>query len=97
MKLDSTSCQKLEQITSLNSSHTHQSKLKRLWNQLGNLIVKLLEPKHDPVIHEFVDRNGNKKWRVYDPMTDKKVTLDSRAEILIWLDDRYSNHQSTDW
>lgn len=90
MKLDSTSYQNLEQIISPGSSRTHQSKLKRFWNQLINLIVKLLEPQRDPVIHEFIDCDGNRKWRVYDPITDKKVILDSSKEVLIWLDNRYS-------
>jgi hypothetical protein len=92
MKLNSTSCQNLEQIISPSSSRLQQSKLKQLRNQISNLIVKLLKPQRDPVIHEFIDRNGNKKWRVYAPITDKKVILNSPKEVLIWLDDRYSNH-----
>jgi len=91
MKLDSTSYQNLKQTTS-SVSCNHPSKLKRLWNEFGNLLVKLLKLHHDPVIHEFTDRNGNRKWRVYDSITDKKVILDSSKDVLIWLEKRYSNH-----
>ncbi|PSB16735.1 hypothetical protein C7B61_17455 [filamentous cyanobacterium CCP1] len=95
MKLDSTSCQNLEQITRSSSSHTYQSKLKRLWNQFSSLVVKALTFQNDPVIHELTDRNGTTKWRVYDPITDTKIILDSSEAVLIWLEGRYSEHQQT--
>ena len=95
MTLDTTSCQTWEQITRPSFSHTHQSKLKRLWNQLSHLVVKVLILKNDPVIHEFTDRNGTTKWRVYDPITDTKIILDSPEAVLIWLEGRYSEHQQT--
>lgn len=58
-----------------------------LWNSFSTSLENLLLPSKEPVIHEMVDRYGQKKWRVYDPVIDRSIVLNSPEEVCVWLEE----------
>jgi hypothetical protein len=68
-------------------AHYSKPKLKPL-SRLIHLISKWFAPMNEPIIEEIVRRDGKKEWRIYDPVSDQKVILDSPEEVLIWLEEK---------
>ncbi|GAB4380936.1 MAG: hypothetical protein Kow00121_38270 [Elainellaceae cyanobacterium] len=64
-----------------------QTSWNNVWHQFGIFWVNLLLPSQEPVIREIVDRHGKKKWRVYDPVIDRSIVLNSPEEVCIWLEE----------
>jgi hypothetical protein len=78
------------------TSHPVPRRLLSFWWQLGHRIVDLFTPTREPIIKERIDRYGHTSWRIYDPLTNQTVTLDSQKEVLVWLDERYYSRHRTD-
>ncbi|WP_416669259.1 hypothetical protein [Egbenema bharatensis] len=69
-------------------THDSKSRLKPFWSRLIHSISQWFAPMNEPIIEEIVKRNGKREWQIYDPISDKKVILNSPEEVLIWLEER---------
>ncbi|HEY9649105.1 MAG TPA: hypothetical protein V6C95_00470 [Coleofasciculaceae cyanobacterium] len=54
-------------------------------------LIDFLKLSNEPRIWKTTDRQGNTVWRVYDPVSDRAVSLESEDEIRSWLEKRYYN------
>ncbi|HEY9596817.1 MAG TPA: hypothetical protein V6D33_04025 [Cyanophyceae cyanobacterium] len=54
-------------------------------------LIDFLKLSDEPRIWKTTDREGITVWRIYDPVSDHAVTLDSEDEIRAWLERRYYN------
>lgn len=52
-------------------------------------LIDVLKLSNEPRIWKATDRYGHTVWRVYDPVSDRGVCLDSEDEIRSWLERRY--------
>jgi hypothetical protein len=77
-------------------SRFSQRKLSSLWHRFCHFSLNLFSPMREPIITEKFDRNGIKRWHIYDPVTDQTIILDSPKEVLAWLDDRYNPDKRAD-
>lgn len=57
--------------------------LKQLWHEFLELWT--LNP--EPLIWEEIDRSGKMLWRVYDPQRDRTLKLDTKEQVLAWLEE----------
>ena len=48
---------------------------------------------HEPMIEEKCDRDGNRYWQVYDPITQNLRCFDSENDVRIWLEQRYYQYR----
>ncbi|MDJ0634856.1 MAG: hypothetical protein QNJ34_16830 [Xenococcaceae cyanobacterium MO_188.B29] len=64
---------------------------KKIAQSLHNLSDRLLrfDTNSEPKIWKKKDRSGNTYFRIYDPIGDRHIYLDSEAEVRWWLDKRY--------
>ena len=53
----------------------------------GFLELWTLNP--EPRIWEEIDRSGKMFWRVYDPKRDRTLKLDTKEQVLAWLEERH--------
>lgn len=68
-------------------------KLKQRWQALLTF-WELDEPR----ISDVVDRSGKVSWRIYDPARDRTFQLDTKEQVLAWLEERhYRRQQSIGW
>lgn len=59
-----------------------QTAFAEAWHHLKGF----LKPIDEPQIQEVTDRNGKTQWRVYDPVNDRVVRLNSPQEVATWLE-----------
>jgi hypothetical protein len=64
------------------------------FRQIGAFFVKSLCPSNDPIIYKIRMRSGRIRWCVYDPVSERKETLDSVEEVRIWLEDSQRRDRS---
>ncbi|MFG6102666.1 hypothetical protein D0962_00815 [Leptolyngbyaceae cyanobacterium CCMR0082] len=43
----------------------------------------------EPLVSEHQDRNGERYYRIYDPLDEKMHYFSSKNEVRIWLDQRH--------
>jgi len=92
MKPDPISHRYLKPMDETSTSLTSH-KLQALWASVSRFIINLLKPTNEPIIEEITDRNGTKRWRVYDPIIEQCAILDSPQEVLVWLEERYKRNR----
>lgn len=44
---------------------------------------------NEPQISEITDATGQSRWKIYDPISDRSFQLESRQDVLIWLEQRH--------
>lgn len=83
-----------------NSRKKTSKKSPRIFNaDLGHNLAKSIDnwrknlidfdPNYEPKISERKDRYGNTYFRIYDPINDRFIYLNSEEEVRYWLDKRY--------
>jgi hypothetical protein len=60
-------------------------RLKQIWHDFLELWTLNPEPR----IWEEIDQSGKMFWRVYDPKRDRTLKLDTKEQVLAWLEERY--------
>ena len=65
-----------------------QSRLLLGLKQIGSWLLKVLISGNEPRIWIHQSSTG-KRWCAYDPITKHSVSLDSEAELRVWLEKRY--------
>ena len=51
--------------------------------------IRVLTRGHELQVWQKKDRNGNAYWQAFDPKTRKSTSLNSEAEMRIWIEQRY--------
>lgn len=46
--------------------------------------------RHEPEIRSYINGEGNRLWRVYDPISGDRQILESEAAVRTWIEQRYS-------
>ncbi|MFB2895737.1 hypothetical protein ACE1CI_22750 [Aerosakkonemataceae cyanobacterium BLCC-F50] len=79
-----------------NSPLTHGIHLQRINAKLATFINKICEGFVTLINHaselkvwQSRDRKGHTWWNAYDPTTGNSISLDSEAEMRMWIEDRY--------
>lgn len=64
---------------------------KKSAKSLHSLLSRLLrfDTNSEPKIWEKKDRFGKTYYRIYDPISDRNIYLNSEAEVRWWLDKHY--------
>ena len=52
-------------------------------------LIQALTRSHELQVWRKIDRNGNAYWQAFDPKTRKSTSLNSEAEMRIWIEQRY--------
>jgi hypothetical protein len=60
-------------------------KLQRIFQD----VIHALTRGHELQVWQKKDRNGNAYWQAFDPKTRKSTSLNSEAEMRIWIEQRY--------
>ncbi|MCU0523463.1 MAG: hypothetical protein MUF72_01405 [Elainella sp. Prado103] len=60
-----------------------------LWQELWDLLYRLLMPSSTLKIRQKRGTNGQEYYHVYDPVTGTDKTFGSELETRIWLDRRF--------
>ncbi|GAB4369991.1 MAG: hypothetical protein Kow00121_10330 [Elainellaceae cyanobacterium] len=71
-----------------------QPALAQLWQFLKDSVVSTFS--NEPRIWEISDAAGNFAWKIYDPMNDETLQLDSEQEVLSWLE-QYRKQPRRSW
>jgi hypothetical protein len=58
-------------------------------DQVGHRLLNYFCGSMDPRISVRQSRNGIAQFRVYDPVTQRRLMFRSEAELRVWLDQRY--------
>jgi hypothetical protein len=53
---------------------------------LERIARHLAKSRVEPRVKQKCDRNGNRYWRVYDPISGSHCSLNSEQEVRAWLD-----------
>ncbi|WP_236738926.1 hypothetical protein [Chroogloeocystis siderophila] len=73
-------------------SYIYQQKkpdIKIIFNRVLLHLFRYLTSRNDVQVWQKKDRHGRSYWQAYDPLTDKKISLASEAEMRIWIEQRY--------
>lgn len=57
---------------------------------IGHHLLSYLSQGSELRVWQTTDRQGTTWWNVYDPVTQRSVRLISEAEVLTWIEQRYS-------
>jgi hypothetical protein len=60
----------------------------RIWSRVFQALVDQFIHNHEPQI-TMKNHADRKYWQVYDPMTQTATTLDTEADVRVWLEQRY--------
>lgn len=71
--------------TSEQTQPSEQWGLKQWWEQF----VSQFSGTQDPQITEFLGRDGQVLWAVYDPVTNYREVFASEQAVRVWLEQRY--------
>ena len=52
-------------------------------------LIHALTRGHELQVWQKKDRNGNTYWQAFDPKTRRSTSLNSEAEMQIWIEQRY--------
>jgi len=63
--------------------------LRRGWSAFWTGLLDNMAGTREPVIKLCRDRQGHSYYLIYDPTTEQRMTCDSRAEVLAWIEQRY--------
>lgn len=66
-----------------------KSKLATLTNKICKRFVTLINHASELRVWQSRDRAGHSWWNAYDPTTGKSISLDSEAEMRMWIEERY--------
>jgi hypothetical protein len=66
-----------------------KSKLTMLVNKICQRFVTLINHASELQVWQSSDRSGHTWWNGYDPSTGKSISLDSEAEMRMWIEERY--------
>ena len=62
-----------------------------LVQRVGDALIGWLTRGSEPVISERWDGNGDRYYRVYDPLTENLHCFTTEHDVRIWLEQRYSH------
>ncbi|MGA9379475.1 MAG: hypothetical protein WBV73_11970 [Phormidium sp.] len=66
-----------------------KSKLTMFINKICERFVTLINHASEPKVWQSSDRAGHTWWNAYDPTTGNSISLDSEAEMRMWIEERY--------
>ncbi|WP_228061535.1 hypothetical protein [[Phormidium] sp. LEGE 05292] len=66
-----------------------KSKLAILINKICERFVTLINHASELKVWQSRDRTGHTWWEAYDPSTGNSISLDSEAEMRMWIEERY--------
>jgi hypothetical protein len=66
-----------------------KSKLATLINKICEGFVTLINQASELKVWQSRDRAGHTWWNAYDPNTGNSISLDSEAEMRMWIEERY--------
>lgn len=79
--------------TATSSTVPAAANTQRLWRRVGRWcadgLLALFLPSAGPTITQRRDRSGRIVYIVRDPATDTQVSLDSEADVRVWLEKRF--------
>ena len=58
-------------------------------NNICERFVTLINHASELKVWQSSDRAGHKWWNAYDPTTGNSISLDSEAEMRMWIEERY--------
>ncbi|HEY9625057.1 MAG TPA: hypothetical protein V6C78_32320 [Crinalium sp.] len=58
--------------------------------KIGQELFQYLAGNPELRIHKTVNSQGMTYWRIYDPVTQRNITLSSEQEVRTWIENRYS-------
>lgn len=65
------------------------SKFATFINKICERVVTLINHASELKVWQSSDRKGHSWWNAYDPTTGKSISLDSEAEMRMWIEERY--------
>ncbi|MFB2934899.1 hypothetical protein ACE1B6_06435 [Aerosakkonemataceae cyanobacterium BLCC-F154] len=66
-----------------------KSKFATFINKICEGFVTLINHASELKVWQSRDRKGHTCWNAYDPTTGKSISLDSEAEMRMWIEERY--------
>lgn len=66
-----------------------KSNFTTLINKICQGVVTLINHASELRVWQSSDRKGHSWWNAYDPTTGKSISLDSEAEMRMWIEERY--------
>ncbi|MFB2833170.1 hypothetical protein [Floridanema evergladense] len=66
-----------------------KSKVASLINNICERFVTLINHASELKVWQTSDRKGHTWWNAYDPTTGNSISLDSEAEMRMWIEERY--------
>lgn len=52
-------------------------------------LIRALTYSYELQVWRKTDRHGNSYWQAFDPKTSRSTSLNSEAEMRIWIEQRY--------
>lgn len=75
-------------ISSIYSSKNNYS-LNKIFEVVLRRLFRYFTSRDDVQVWQKKDRHGRYYWQAYDPMTERRVSFASEAEMRIWIEHRY--------
>lgn len=66
-----------------------KSKFVTFINKICQGFVTLINHASELKVWQSRDRKGHTWWNAYDPTTGNSISLDSEAEMRMWIEERY--------
>lgn len=52
-------------------------------------LIDAIAPSHELRICQTTNQQGDLIWRVYDPITNRSISIDSEYDLRVWIEQRY--------
>ncbi|HEY9633138.1 MAG TPA: hypothetical protein V6D14_07020 [Coleofasciculaceae cyanobacterium] len=81
-------------LSLFNKNLQYWSKKSLLNSALKRFLYQMMESfigNNDLRIWQTYDRFGKNWWHAYDPLTGKRTSVASEAELRVWIEQRYYN------